>query len=304
MIKKIKVVPVVLLESFRLLERSNPLILASSTAFFTTFSLSPIIIILVNVLSLYFKAERIRSELIKKITSILGEASAHEIEKIVNNFMSFKGSGWMTVVGFIVLIFIATTLLRVIQLSIHQLWHIAKNSSTPIQYSLTERMKAILMILFMGLLFLVSLLLDTSMALLKDYMPALIPSADILLVQTSNIVFSLVVITAWFSVLFKLLPDAHVHWRVAASGGFLTAVLFSLGKWVLGLFLVSNHAFASIFGASTSFALILLFIFYSSFIIYFGASFTYLYGNATGRPITPGKYGMQYEEKMIETTEE
>ncbi len=154
--------------AFILLRRNDPLILASATAFFTTFSLPPIIIILVSVLGLYFKSEHIRQQLFDKLTSMLGGAATGEIEKIVHNFMKLEGNAWVTAGGFLFLLFVATTLLSIIRKAIHQLWHIRRKSSMKLYYSVKERMLGLGMLLFIGLLFLASILMDASVSLFRQ----------------------------------------------------------------------------------------------------------------------------------------
>ncbi len=216
--------------AFILLRRNDPLILASATAFFTTFSLPPIIIILVSVLGLYFKSEHIRQQLFDKLTSMLGGAATGEIEKIVHNFMKLEGNAWVTAGGFLFLLFVATTLLSIIRKAIHQLWHIRRKSSMKLYYGVKERMLGLGMLLFIGLLFLASILMDASVSLFRRQLHDIFPDVDAMVIRILNIVFSILVVTIWFTVLFKVLPEARVKWRVAFAGGFLTGLLFSIGK--------------------------------------------------------------------------
>ena len=150
----------------------------------------------------------------------------------------------------------------------------------------------------MGFVFTISLLLDTSVAFLEGYLEELIPGVDTIFIRTVNIIFSVLVVTAWFTILFKILPDAIVHWKVALVGGLLTAVLFTVGKWILGQ-LLNYSSMVTIFGAFASVFFILLFIFYSSLILYYGASFTYCYASESDRPIKPQKYSDNYEVKIV-----
>jgi membrane protein len=161
----------------------------------------------------------------------------------------------------------------------------------------------VVVILFTGALVAVSALMDTSLALLWNYLNDNLPTTQIFLVRTLNIFFSLIVSTVWFAVVFKILPDAKVHWRVAFAGGVVTAVLFSAGKWILGKLLLYN-TIANIFGPSASFVLILLFIFYSSLILYFGAAFTFNFASAIKMPIHAGKYSETYELRSIQEEED
>lgn len=297
--KIIRQLPAILHRAFSQLRRSDPLILASSTAFFTTFSLAPIIAILVNVLSLYFKSENISDELFEKVRTVMGAEAADQIESMVNNFKSFDSHWSITVGGSLFLVFVATTLLHVIKHAIHQLWHIKRKSSNQLKYNLKERLTSFAMILVIGILFLITLLLDASMTVLQGYLQNIIPSIDALLIRAIHTVISILAVTAWFTILFKALPDAKVAWRVAIPGGLVTGILFNVGEFILGKLLDYSNI-ATIFGASASIALILLFIFYSSMIIYFGASFTYEYAREIGRPVKPHVHSAQVQDKAGE----
>jgi membrane protein len=294
----IKNIPVIFRNSFVILRKNDGLILASSTAFFATFSLSPIIVILVNVLGLYFKSESIRHELFFTLETTFGHQTASEIEKIVNNFMAFEGNWWVTIVSFIFLLFVATTLLGIIRKSLHQLWHIKRKSSVRLKYNVKGRLISVGILGFIGLLFITSLMLDTSLAIFRDYLQNLIPGINAILIRVINFIISIGVVTAFFTILFKLLPEARLHWRVAFVGGVVTALLFGLGKFVLGRLLIESNL-RTIFGASASIALLLLFIFYSALIMYFGAAFTYSYAKSIEEPIKPGKYADEYEERVV-----
>jgi membrane protein len=286
--------------SFRLLRRTEPLVLSSSTAFFATFSISPILILLVSLFGLYFKSSRISNQLFAKIASAVGNEAALEIQNIVNNFMEVERSWWMTVVGSILFIFIATTLLNVVKQNIHKLWRIRKGSKK-LRYQFSERLIMAGLIVLTGVLFLFSFLIDSALAVSLDYLQTIVPRAGIFIIQFLNIFFSIIVVTAWFTFLFKLLPQAFVEWDVAFTGAFLTAILFGIGRFCLGKVLI--HAqIATIFGASASFALLLLFIFYCSFILYYGAAFTHEYGEYTDKHIAAGKNAHEYEEKLVESS--
>src|SRR5688500_9421005 len=221
-------------DAFVQLRRNEPLILASATAFFTLFSLAPIMIILVNILGIIFRNDKITEALFEPLQKVFGAETSEQIRAIVENVKSVAGDWYITAGGFIFLVFVATNLLNIVKKAINQLWRIRKSASRKIRYTLRERLIGILLILSIGFIFIISLLLDTSVAFLQGYLEQLIPSVDTILIRTVNIIFSILVVTAWFSILYKILPDAIVHWKVAIVGGLHTAVLFSIGKWVMG----------------------------------------------------------------------
>jgi membrane protein len=284
-----------------LLKRNDPLILCSSTAFFATFSLSPIIILLVNLFSIYFTSAKIGYQMFQVVASTFGPETAKDIQMIVGNFMELE-SGWLiTLASSIFFLFVGTTLLTVIKKSIHKLWRIRSKPQMHLRYFGWERGTAVMLIFCSGILLLLSILVDTGLAVSRDYLQTIWPSAALLASRVLNIVFSLVVTGVWFTLIFKILPEARVKWEVAFIGGLLTAGLYDIGEFVLGKVLV--HArMASIFGATASLAVILLFIFYCSFILYFGAAFTHEYAIKTDQRILTNKNSRLYEEKILEPT--
>ena len=295
---KLEQIPTIFKNAFVQLRRSEPLILASATAFFTLFSLAPIMIILASILSIIFRNSKIAESLFNPLQRVFGTETSEQIQTIVGNVKAVAGDWYITIGGFIFLLFVATNLLNIIKKAINQLWRIRKSTSRRIKYTLRERSIAILLILSIGFIFIISLLLDTSVAFLQEYLEQLIPSVDTLLIRTVNIFLSVLVVTAWFTIVYKILPDAIVHWEVAIVGGLLTAVLFTIGKWILG-YLLNYSNMVTIFGAFASVLFILLFIFYSSLILYFGAAFTHAYASSAGRPIKPRKHSVNYEVKTV-----
>jgi len=298
--QKLITIGIVAKDAFKLLKRKDPLILSSSTAFFSTFSLTPIILILINLLSLTFRNDLIVSKLFGKIASIVGDEPAQELHTIANNVQSIERNTWITVLSLLFFLFVATTLLSVIKQNIHKLWHI--RSGRTIKDQLLKRATETAMIFFTVLLFAISLLIDTSLAISLDYLITLLHGAGIVVIKVFNIVFSIIVVTSWFTMIFKFLPEAKVDWDVAITGAFMTAILFNFGKYILGKVLV--HArIETIFGASASIALLMLFIFYCSFILYYGAAFTKEYGEIANKHICAGKYSHEYEERPIAANE-
>jgi len=296
--KSIKWFLSLLWKAFRLLRRNNPLILAASTAFFSTFAMSPILLMLVSILGLYFKNDQVRNEIFGKLEGTLGRESTKAIEGIVSNLPVAEHNWFISALGFLFLLFIATTLLQVIREAINLLWKIRRKRHLRFRIRLLERTRATVFLIIMGALFISSILLDATAALLRDHLDELLPNIHNELVLGINVAFSLLVVTTLFTLLFKMLPDGVPHWRVALAGGILTAVLFNAGKWILGKLLVYSVA-VNIFGASTSFALIMLFIFYTSFILYYGAAFTYVYSEETGSPISVGKFGDRFRISVV-----
>jgi membrane protein len=301
--KIIKDLPYLFKKSFNVLQKNNPLLLASSTAFFAVFATTPIIILVVNILSLYFKSDRINKQVFNKMAEVFGESTARQVETFVTNFESLGSSPWITVIGTIFLVFVATTLFAVIKQALNRIWNIRINTGKKkFKYNLLQRGRAFLIILIGGALFLITLLFDTIINLLKRYIDILIPEVNALIIQTISGILSLIVVSAWFGILFRYIPDARTNWPVLRVGALVTGVLFTIGRYLLGIFLLGGNL-GNIFGASASIVLFLLFVFYSSIIMYFGASFTLVYADYTKRNIKPKKYAERYEMTAIKDRE-
>ncbi len=270
--------------------KNQPLLLASSTAFFTTFSLPPITILLVNIFSFYFfRADRIRSSLFQQLELTFGHDVADQINTIATNFRAMANNTFYAIAGFIFLIFVATTLFYIVQTAIHQIWSIRHNEKRRLVHRLSQRGISMLIILAGGILMFFTLLSETVIRLIGNYVGQMYPNLNELLILILGGLFSLAIYSVWFAILFRFLPDARIPFKTALKGGLFTGVLFSLGKYVLGLLLVTDRI-GNLFGASASIMILMLFIFYSSIIVYFGASFTYVLLTEKRRSIRTKKY--------------
>lgn len=281
----------ILKNALQLLNNSNPLVLSASTAFFTTFGLSPILINLAHLLTLFFDQEIILGKLFTKVATSVGEKAAHDVKRIVENFLSFETNAWVTVPVTIFFYFVGTTLLTNIRQCIHQIWRIKRKAGHSLGYHFKERLIEIGIILLIGILFLISTVFDSGI----DSMSAPSSLLNILL----HVILSIVMVSTWITLIFRLMPEAYVQWRVAIAGGLFTGVLINIGRFTLTQLLVTDE-FRHLFGPSASMALLLLFIFYCSLTLYFGTSFTYVYAKATNQPIRPGHLADKYQEQIVE----
>lgn len=277
------------------LSAHDPLRLAAATAFFTTFALPPILIIVVQVFGLLFNMENLSEQFFEHIAGIVGSESSGTIKRTFLGFKSKAQNWWITIGGFVFLMFVATTLFKVIKDSLNQLWDV-KLKHANLKSKLEKRGVSMLVILLAGLLFFAGTMADGLQGTLGEYIKDVAPLTTTVVGQILRRVISVLVVTTWFSLLFKLLPDATLSWKVAIVGGFFTGILFSVGKILIPLFLPFGEL-TSIFGTSASIVLLLLFVFYSSFILYYGACFTKVYAQHIGKPIQPSVRSILQEGK-------
>ncbi len=265
--------------------------MAGATAFFTTFALPAVLIILIQVFGLVLNPRFITRHLFHNLGDVIGRNTAVELHKTLFNVRHLSRNWYEAALGFLFLIFVATTLLKVIKDSLNQLWNIRIGKHPGIRYNLLSRVKSFLVILVAGLLFLFVLLAEGGLNLMRDD-----PSMKDSLLATALIrqLISFILVSAWFFILFKFLPDGRPSWKTVMAGGIFTGLLFSIGKLMLQ-WLLSYSSMQTVYGASTSSVLLLLFVFYSSFIFYFGACFTKVWAETHQNPIQPAKHAEKYK---------
>lgn len=267
--------------SFAELKKNNPLRMSGATAFFTTFALPPILLILFQLFSLFLNKRLLGREMMELITSTFGKDGAEQVLRTARGFYQLASRWWIAAGGFLFLVFVATTLFGVIKNSLNDIWKIGVKERPGFLFSLRLRARSLGVILVAGILFLAGILLDSFELIAGKYMEEQWSNMGKYFSGALNEIVSAVIVTAWFVVLFRYLADGRPSWRVAMAGGVLTGLLFSIGKEILSI-LMSNSNLTTIYGTSGSIVLILLFVFYSSFILYFGAAFVKVYSESIG----------------------
>jgi len=241
----------------------------------------------------FHPTEVISDKIFNTLQTIFGTDTANTIDQIAENFKSMASNIWITLGGILFLIFVSTTLFNVIQQAIHRMWRIRIAPSGTIVDRLRHRGVALIIIVLTGILMLLTAIAETSLELVKNYIADYVPDFVEVISKPAGIVIGLFVYTLWFSGLFRYLPSARMPIKIAFKGGLFTAVLFSLGRFVLGELLVTDR-FGAIFGASASILLLMLFIFYSAMLLYLGAAFTFILLKASGKELPTRKNSERY----------
>lgn len=284
--------------TFRLLNKNDPMRLAGATAFFTTFALPPILLILIQLLSLVIEQKTISRQLFQHLGEIIGRDSVRQLIRTLKGFRGFADNLPLTIAGFIFLLFVATTLFKVIQSSINQIWMIRRTGKHSFKMAYRNRLKSTLAIIFAGILFLATLFAESIKLLFGKYIREILPGTGFLFYGALSAIISILIISIWFMAVFRYLPDGKPSWRVAFTGGLLTSILFHFGKYLLGWLLPGSNIDA-VYGTSASIVLLLLFVFYSSLIFYFGAAFTKVWSEYIKQPILPLHNAQGYDYKEV-----
>lgn len=285
----------------RELGENDPLRLGAATAFFTSFALPPILIILIQLLGSVFSSTDIQMMLLDKLSRLLGASAAGLFTQILHNVTNAGNSRLVIWLGFGFLVFVATTLFTVIQHSLNQLWHIRPRRHTQVSTALRERLRSGGVLLATAALTLLAFASDAVLALFADYIHDFDATLAYYLVRGLNALVGLAILTAWCGYIFRTLSSAKVPWRAVGRGALLTAVLISLGELALGRLLVARDL-GPIYGPASSLVLVLLFVFYSAMIFYFGACFTKVYAHRVGLDIKPKKSAVRY--RLVNVHEE
>jgi membrane protein len=280
-------------------QSNDPLRLAGATAFFASFALPPILLILIQAMGLLFDRKSIGKQLFLRLGDIVGKESAHQVIITLRGFRGLAQTWPVGIILFIFLLFVSTTLLSVIRSSLNQLWMIRIPVKENFLQSMLGRLRSLIVIGAAGILFLAGLMAESAHAFLGTYIKDLLPGAAFVFNGVFSQLLSLIIVTAWFTVLFRYLPDARPHWKVAFTGALLTGVLFNTGKLLLRR-LLSGGNLGLLYGASASAVLLMLFIFYSAIIFYYGAAFTKVWSEFKNRPMQPLRKATFYELADVE----
>jgi membrane protein len=259
--------------------------LSASLAYYTIFSIGPLLMVVITLTGLFYKKEDISAGIFDQASQLVGSSGAQQLKDMLDNISVQKNTKLFNIIGIAVLVFGATGIFTEIQSSINYIWSIkAKPKKSWVKY-LTDRLLSFSLIVGSGFLLLVTLFINIIVDVLNTRLERFIGNADIVLLQFVNVGILYVVVTFLFAVVYKVLPDARIYWRDALTGAAFTGILFLIGKFLIGYYL-GNSSTISTYGAAASLIILLSWVYYSSIILYFGAEFTKVYAMKWGKGIT------------------
>ena len=269
--------------------------LGAALAYYTVFSFVPLVVIIIALVGLVFGQEAAQSYILEQLSALVGEQSAEGIKDMIRRASEPATGLIASGIAFITLVVGASGLFAELQDSLNTIWGVIRKESGGFWRLLKDRFVSLLAVLGTGFLLLVSLVLSAGLAAFGKWFGGWLPVSEFVL-QALNIFVSIVVITGLFALMFKLLPDATVAWKDVWIGAFLTAVLFTLGKFAIGLYLGKSDIGSS-YGAAASLVILLVWVYYSAQIFLLGAEFTQVYANIYGSQIAPGEGAQLAEAK-------
>jgi membrane protein len=262
--------------------------LGAALAYYTIFAIAPLFIIALTIAGFWFGEEAARKELFGQISSLVGKEGGEAIQSIIAAAGKKTDAGLWAGVAAVTTLFVGATGVFVeLQDALNTIWNVKRDASRGWKGFIRDRLLSFGMVVGIGFLLLVSLVLSAALAALGSYVGGLV-SVGHLVSQTANFMLSLAIITFLFAMIFKFLPDVRIAWRDVWMGSFITALLFNFGKFLLGFYL-GRESVSSAYGAAGSLVIVLVWVFYSTQILFFGAEFTRAFANRYGSALQPTK---------------
>jgi membrane protein len=276
--------------------------LSAALSYYTIFSIAPMLIVIITLCDVFLGKEAIEGSVYGQINDMVGNEAAMQIQQMIKNAALSGDSTWATAVGIITLIIGATSVFGEIQDSINFIWQLKAKPKNGLVKMLLNRLLSFSMVVSLGFILMVSLAMNGIIELFSNQLAVLFPQVTMVLVYIVNLALTFIIISSLFAIIFKVLPDARVRWKHVIVGAVTTAILFMIGKFAIGMYLGSSKV-GTAYGAAGSIVIILLWVYYSAIILYFGAEFTQVYVQHFGGKIQPNDYAVYVKEVPVESDE-
>ena len=268
--------------------RNDPWARSATIAYYALFSLPSLLIIVVTVAGYFFGQEAVQGRITEQIGEFIGTDAARAIEIMVANAALDQTSTWAVIFGFAFLIFGATGVFFQLKAAMNNIWNIAVKKNT-VKRIIINRIISLGMVFVLGFLLLVSLVISAILAALKDYVASVAPVITTFLLDVLNFGLSFIIVMSLFAAIFKWLPDVKLRWKTTYLGAMLTTCLFLIAEYLIGFYFGQSNP-GSIYGGASSVVLILLWVYYTCLIVFFGAEFTVQYALHKKEKVQPNEY--------------
>ncbi len=254
--------------------------MGAALAYYTLFSIAPLLLIVISVAGLWFGPDAARGEIFGQLSTLVGTAGASAIQELLQNVNKPAGGITATVIGLVLMLVGATTVFAELQDALDRIWLAPVRVGSGLWKLLRTRLLSFGLILGFGFLMVVSLVLSAALSAIQAWWRPHMVGWELVL-ATAHQVVSFALVTLMFAMIYKLMPRAHIEWRDVAVGSFATSTLFAWGKWMIGLY-IGTSGVSSGFGAAGSLVALLVWVYFSAQIFLLGAEFTWVYAHTLG----------------------
>jgi membrane protein len=278
---------------------SDPFKESAVIAYYAIFSLPGLLVVIVSLAGYFFGREAVNDQIAGQISSTMGAETAQQIQDIIARASELKNSVWATIIGFITILIGATGVFVQFQKSLNNIWEVkADKSKSGILKMLISRLFSFGLIIALSFVLIVSLVISSVLSAFGTWVINHFSESFLIVIQVINFIISLSILAVLFAFMFKFLPNAKIKWRHVWLGSFLTASLFELGKFALGLYFGKADP-SSGYGAAGSIILVMLWVSYSSMLVFYGAEFTHAYTEMKDGKIPPDKNAIKKDNKAL-----
>jgi len=288
----------ILVATFTGFINDNGLKLSASLAYYTVFSIAPLLILIISLVGLFMPADVATGRLYPQIAHYVGAQAAQQIQDVLKNLQLAGKSTTAVTIGVTTLLLGASSIFIEIQDSLNIIWRVKAKPKRGWLKLIQNRFLSFSLIIGVGFLLLVSLIVNIVMSALSTWIERFLHTITTLLIKGINLGITFISISVLFGIIFKFLPDVKIKWKDVRSGAFFTAVLFMLGQYAISLY-IQYTAKTSAYGAAGSILVILVWIYYTAAILYIGAEYTQVYAEAIGSQIEPADYAVSVQQTEV-----
>lgn len=272
---------------------------SASLSYYTIFSIGPILVLMISLAGIFFGEDAIQGKVFSEMRGLVGPSAAKQIQEVIMNLKLSGKSNLALIVSIITLLVGATTVFGDIQNSINRIWHVRAKPKRGWLKLITDRLLSSSLVVGLGFLLMVTLVVNGIILAFTHQLQLYFPDITVFFMDAVNFALSFAIIFILFGIIFRTLPDVKIEWKTVRVGAFFTAILFIIGRYGIGLYLQSSGT-ESTYGAAGALVLVLLWVYYTAAILYFGAVYTREFAVANGIPIKPADYAVYVEEKERE----
>ena len=272
--------------------------LSAALAYYTVFSFAPMLLVATTIASYFFGQDTVQGRLDLELAGLLGENAATSLQQIISNAYQSGDTLWATLIGTATLLFAATGVFNNLKISLNKIWEIKPTPTNGLIAIAIDRILSFSFVIGLGFLLMITLIVNAVVIGFMDQLADMVPGLGPTMLAVTSWVTTTLINTGIFLLIFRFLPDAKVKWKDLWAGAIFTALLFGLGRWLIGYY-IGNSNFSSTYGAAAALITLLVWTYYNSLILFLGAEFTQVWAKSRGRLILPSDQAVKVKREIV-----